>query len=816
MTEINENSITPNVNIQPADQTLPPNTESSESLKNRTEDAGLSALGSSSHDVSLSNLKEREVTFKDLSSSEKMSDVHDVAQSTLSGINQLLRSGEKISKDDLNKIVNFLQSGGNISEEDLGKVVEVAAEFADANVIRALLSDGRTISQTSLKVVIDAFIYSIRAALDYGKSFNVNQTAEVFHALIDNNTISFQNVREQIFQFAYHYKQVDLLEKILSHGEDAISERLFDRCFYFPQFKDADDVKIMKLILNSKSISQPHLDEIHENILNSFNTDYRYTYNPLSVDILYLFLDKKTISSTNLEAAIRSIVSAIQNSHLPMIACEALITLLFEVSRDESTLSSHIKQEVIMFAASFGKLNVLERFTIPQTDLDLYARQILSFKNDENEFYTHDRMAASLCALASAGRKFSQHVQSEGILFAASGGQLTLLENLLNQGAIHSTVRDSAITQASGDQQEAIRAMLSMARVDDSIGDNLDDGFIPSSEDTMQINLSDIKAHSGEYLSSICQKGLPHRIYLTDHPQVIDLGGVTKQFIGSLSEALIGRLSLTDEGLPRSDKDNFALMKQMGTYFSLLYEANKDRTDKLLTGSVFNPLFFALVKLTIANDAAGDPEKQDCLLKEGAQLLKPHVPSYAFCFDCILNPSPENKAKYIQMNREFELDLDEDPIKGSEAIIRSFLNPAQAFSEGLTPMLKKAISSTDPKTLSLSIQGEAVSSDSLIRALHVKSGTPCTHLLETQLGYIKEKIRSSDQEWQKRFLKAATGKTSVSPEMKIELKNTWREGATFEFHTCFNSLDLPNCDMGKEDFLAALDIAIELETYNIA
>jgi hypothetical protein len=94
-----------------------------------------------------------------------------------------------------------------------------------------------------------------------------------------------------------------------------------------------------------------------------------------------------------------------------------------------------------------------------------------------------------------------------------------------------------------------------------------------------------------------------------------------------------------------------------------------------------------------------------------------------------------------------------------------------------------------------------------------------TPLLERQVGWLKEKISSSSLEWQKAFVKSITGRSCLEGNVNIIMRPSWR--GVFEFHTCFNSLDLPQLDpnepeMTEEDFLQALDVVIKGEGYNIA
>ncbi len=59
---------------------------------------------------------------------------------------------------------------------------------------------------------------------------------------------------------------------------------------------------------------------------------------------------------------------------------------------------------------------------------------------------------------------------------------------------------------------------------------------------------------------------------------------------------------------------------------------------------------------------------------------------------------------------------------------------------------------------------------------------------------------------------ALTGNKTLAPGLKLEVRRGWRP--VFEFHTCFNSLDVP-AGMTKEDFIAGVNASLIGEDYNI-
>lgn len=491
------------------------------------------------------------------------------------------------------------------------------------------------------------------------------------------------------------------------------------------------------------------------------------------------------------------------------IDCENLDILRLLLSNGR-TISQDDMGGCLMKVA--GNLNVnMIRFLLSEgrtIDAEMAGRAFEQALEYSSERLPIELKVATLSELMSNGATPRPNIRERGVLFAASQGQVELLRTLLQQGPIRATTRDSARTQATGDIEQ-IHALLNEAQLGEL---EFSDIFISNG---MQVELGKIKDEWKDHLATICEKGMPNSIFFTDHPNAIDAGGLKKQFISTLSQAIGNHLHLNEEKLPSWEEENVDLMADVGKFFSLLYEQNKDRTDKILTGEILNPLFFDLVKLTQRGDLSEDQK-----IKETAKQLLSHLPqfTYKFCLDYILDPTPENGEKYVKINKEMFLDLSEDPMEGSRAIVRQFLLPAEGFAKGTTEEFKEILLSKDTEILSLSIQGEAVSSELLLKALRVEGDDS---KFQQQVVWLKEKIESSDRDWQMSFLKAVTGRNTMPPGMEIKIKKSWRGDGSFEIHTCFNSLDLPSFATDKKTFLDNLDVVIgangakEAEGYNI-
>lgn len=358
---------------------------------------------------------------------------------------------------------------------------------------------------------------------------------------------------------------------------------------------------------------------------------------------------------------------------------------------------------------------------------------------------------------------------------------------------------------------------------------------------TVEVSLEAVRRFPRLYLNAIDSEGIPNRFELIDSPadqRAFDAGGITKQFMTTLCEALIPHLCLTDEKwpcLPLTSSDKVEnrenpshVLTQMAKLFLLIAEKNQSRSDKIITGALFNPHFFELVKV-VANHHHSliskitrilshvDPEKQ--LKKKVAEFLLPHLPHYAPFLNYEINPSAENKEKlksyYSASNSSVEIDanLEDECTQASHEILASYLYPAKIFYEGVQETLLKNHTLSWKSMSDLFPQGEPVSSELLLSALDVQeNGLNADPKFLEKIEWLKEKIRSSDGKWQVDFLKAISGQASMSPGMKLVIQAHSEE--SFQFSTCFNKLYIPNIEMDKETFLAAFDFDPQTIGYN--
>jgi hypothetical protein len=395
--------------------------------------------------------------------------------------------------------------------------------------------------------------------------------------------------------------------------------------------------------------------------------------------------------------------------------------------------------------------------------------------------------------LLSREAQISSEHRSRIVLGASRRGDAEIVEALLQNGPITAQARDSARTQARGEQRDQIIDLLNQARIQYQVEEN------GAPRGALSLTFDDLRQNPANYLQTVFEKGCPHSIYQLDSPQTIDLGGVTKQFLTVLIEALLNKkaLELSDKNLPQIVNESQSLvLKQIGRLYALVDERNTDRTDKFLMGPVFNPQFFNLVKFVVGGRF--DEE----LTVEVGKVLKEVDPALILLVDVVTDPD-NHLASYAEIMGISE----QEALADAKAILNTYSEALKAFVKGLTPQFKDKVLRSDPAILCTAVQGVEISGAEVLGALKFEGD------MGVAADWIREKVEGADIDWLKKFVRVITGREALLPGAKIEIKKGWRDA--FEVHTCFNSLDIPPLDMTKEEFLQGLDAAIADERYNV-
>ncbi|MCH9610321.1 MAG: hypothetical protein S4CHLAM81_03740 [Chlamydiales bacterium] len=418
-----------------------------------------------------------------------------------------------------------------------------------------------------------------------------------------------------------------------------------------------------------------------------------------------LLADDRTISREDLERAVKK---AIENHQ------SALVAFLLS---EERTISSDCLNECVDRALSLGDRRILTTLI--------------------------------------ANGELSTSMRGRVALHAASGGYADLLEAVLRSGPIYESALASARTHASTDVRDILDSAPTLPNL----------GFRQSrpSASGFSVTLEDVEKQPLAHLERLAESGVPRRVELLNNPEAIDLGGITKQYLTTLSAALVakGFIKLNSEGMPFAEQshETHALLN-MGRLYSHLEKRNSTRIDRFLVGELFCERFYRLIHL-VANQA--------------------------------------------EKSRLVEVAGEGTPYAEASDYLAPQLLAVRNFYEGLfdeTKLLFKA-----KENLREHFQGVACSKEALLEAILFDG-------IGMRADWLGEMIADSSLEWRQQFLFALTGNRTLVAGLKLKVRMGWR--SVFELHTCFNSLDLPPIALSKEDFIEGVNAAISSADYNTA
>jgi hypothetical protein len=389
---------------------------------------------------------------------------------------------------------------------------------------------------------------------------------------------------------------------------------------------------------------------------------------------------------------------------------------------------------------------------------------------------------------------FVNHPQiDEAILRTVQSGNAEVLEALLtNIPSITSILQQSAITQASSyfnaSDLNRILDILGMVRIDNPVVQAQEPHLAPDS--LVVLDWKDVNDDPLRFLKAAvtCQF---RRIAFGRRRVVVDLGGVSKQFLSTLTQALQDKKLLEIDSytrLPRLSQEESLrpqqvdTLKYLGALISHLDRRNEGRSDKFMIGPIFHEEFFKYFR----SDA---------------------TPFRTFFIDGNLEDS-DVEAKYNE-SRIFDEDETYDQwklsIQGAMSCIR----------ERFTPEFQRKIEANP--NLGRELLGQKLTAESILGSLKIQEG-----LNPNMVQWLQNWIRSTTDEKRQEFVFGITGNKFLSP-MGILINRGWRVPANFETHTCSNSLDLPDTSRSsvinwndEANFMQELDVLFKPKGYNIA
>ncbi len=512
---------------------------------------------------------------------------------------------------------------------------------------------------------------------------------------------------------------------------------------------------------------------------------------------------KKTLSQ---DAFVKALIFAATNGDLPnlrLFLSEGRSVLQKDLESAVGQAASEGHVEVLRFLLSQGRRSSqeglesaigraanrghLEVVRYCLSEGRTISRQGLKYAVSQAGFLHHLEVVRFLL---SEGRTLHEDDKNALILQSAEYGRGFFLEILLAQGPILRATRNAAVRRAGRALHDPnveavgiIRDMLNMAPLIPDVAFR-HHSRADIRDRILRVTLSEIERSPEAHLQTICEDDFPESVILLDHPRAIDLGGVTKQFITTLMGALRPKLSLTEARLPvlRGDEDpevyaqHEMLYSQLGKFYALMDKRNEHRTDKFVTGDLFSPAFFQIIKIVAT-------ERPLEIRRKVAELVLAANPSDLNA-QLVLNPrvSASTLEEYRQA---MACDAGEE-LQTAQGEIDAFVEAARVFYHGANQAFQRKICSMDPVLLARQLQGEPVSKEVLLRALKKDARLP-----EERFRWIQERIQSSDEAWRICFVKAITGNATLSPGMKISIAQGFRGPGVFELHTCHNSLDIP-------------------------
>lgn len=618
-----------------------------------------------------------------------------------------------------------------------------------------------------------------------------------------------------------HYKDVDrVLYAAVINGQTAVVKDLLSQV---GQIAQNFLVEALKLAAKHGHLDMMQL--LHQQVIHMSEKNLATYMNAAATNghlqvIQYLLPQGRLESQVYLAAIVKSAAS---NGHV------RVIEYLFSQDWD-SQLSEQNLVDAVYCAAEQGHTEVIEYLLLRiRFRIEEYLHCIVTTAAEKG----HVEVIRVLLP-ESGSHSISTATRSRIIVVASSNGHLACVEYLLRNGPIGETARNTAISQASGNQQLAIRDMLRMAQVDMGVGFHHQ-----LLQNSMTIQIESIGQDPEGFLKTLCAKeSLPNRFILAPtlvgNRTPIDLGGVSKQVYSSLFAELYRNhfFSLTEAGFPYVEQEtNLNKFRQLGKFYAMFVKRNQGRSDPFLTGRVFSPDFFHFLR-RVADTQIDLHNLSGDVLAELAQHLPadPFEPALKF----LQNPSLEGAREVISLITLLGLDpqselqkvqesdqhssesMQERAVSFSQYIVKSYLNPALALLD--SEEFRNTVRSIPSATLCDQLQGQSASNEAVLDILETSGDSSAEFQL--QVDWIKEILRKADEPWLQRFLLAITGRPVLASGVKIKLQvlqgreQEERKNIMFKIHTCVNSLDLSPEILDRDLFLIGLHNLIMAQDYN--
>jgi len=707
----------------------------------------------------------------------------DIIQALLAGANisDMLR-GEAVQLAAENghfEIVRALLNG-SISDEHRGFAVVHATQARRLDIIRELLPEGATIPEEFRGISV------IRAA--------ENGHLEIVQALLQNRAI-FEPDRGLAVQYAAQNGHFEIVLALLPDDATIPPE---DRGVAVVRAIQARRTDIIRALLANNAVILPedrgiavieatrrgYLQVVQELLQNGLISDEHrgwavvHAAHTRRLDIIQALLVNGAISDEARGLAVRDAAAVV--GHLYIIQALLQNGPISVVDRGKAVVyaAQFRHPEVVLALLQNGPISVVDRGgAVVYAAMGGHTQVIRELmRGPENSFI------------------FVNHPQiDEAILRTVQSGNAEVLEALLtNIPSITSILQQSAITQArvylNDSDRNRILDLLGMVNIDDLVQGAQEPDLAPDS--LVVLDWKDVNDDPLRFLEAAVTCQFRH-IAFGRRRVVVDLGGVSKQFLSTLTQALQDKKLLEIDDytrLPRLSQgeslrpQQVDTLKYLGALISHLDRRNEGRSDKFMIGPIFHEEFFKYFR----SDAP---------------------PFRTFFIDGNLKDS-DVEAKYNE-SRIFEGDETYDLWKSS------IQDAMSCIQEGFTHEFQLKIEANP--NLGRELLGQKLTAQSILGSLKIQEGLNPNMVL-----WLQNWIRSTTDEKRQEFVFGITGNKFLSP-MGILIKKGWREPANFEIHTCSNSLDLPDTTKSngpfwtiEANFMVELNHLFKQKGYNIA
>lgn len=703
-------------------------------------------------------------------------------------------------------ILQFLLSRISMSQELIDELIIQATVFAQVDILQFLLSQG--CNPTSLKR--KQAILQVSACVDFDKaSLFVQKLLEldppltfgVLQKEVFKNASSKGNFQlVQALCGAYGFSESDIIHAIVlasSQGHAHVLEFLLEKVF-------------------------PSEDARHQAFLDAALKGYDR--------IISVWLDH---SSSIPEHIIRqALISATAKGNLGVVLC-LLSRGLIHPDMRIIALEESLDSKKIDVLHELLKMGPLDREFVAK----MISRSISQKKNHVFKAYCDcgfldqslilrslnqaaDQGCLSIVEVIFAHMDIAKSHRHDAMMRAVEGGHLDVLQYLIAKEPISLVFRGQLVLKAvnfkkahtltylltngpilPADRQVALRRALS-SELSLNLVQMLQQQAAASEGDggPLAHRLIVLSSHLREqpygYLLDVTQDGLRSVRYINpdgSEQAGIDAGGLTKQFVHDLLDALTlnGFIPLNEHRVPtKSELGCEETWKLIGQFLSIIEEKNIGKHDLIFTGQIFDKKTLKLLKIVLDDSLS---EKQKLVFV--ANSLQNELTSRLVEFVNLEAPSEEDRLQIIDYLNQIHMD-DFSALSLSELhdlCLSHFKNNTfvalKALASGLKDPLKSNILAHGASYGSVLFGPDLPSVEQIFSKLvPAADNAELIQKVEWLKNKISHEFEIDDSSWIKRFLICVTGQP-VIPAGHISIRGI--DGFVCKAHTCTNVLDVP-------------------------